>query len=194
MKGLVVKGLVPAAAAVLSMSALVAMAGPGAIVDVSDDGGSTSEVAESSGEVGNEDDCFLTVLNDGASAYMVVQEHVSDPDMPEGGVAGNQNALDRICFGTLDEPQGHTVQVPGHSGDAPGKSGESPGKSGDTPGKSGDAPGTGGDVTDQGDNGPGKSEAAPGGPAAPGQALGQGQEKADTMGVGPAAAPGQSKP
>jgi hypothetical protein len=187
MKSWVLKGLVPAVAAMLSMSAFVAMAGPGGFVDVSDDGGSEPDVGESGGEAGDEGDCFLTILSDGANAYIVLQEHVSDAEMPEGGVAGNQNALDRICFGTLHGPPDHTTQVPGHSGDAPGQSG-------DAPGKSGDAPGTGGDGADALDNGPGKSEDAPGEPAAPGKALGKGQEKADAMGLGPSEAPGQNKP
>jgi hypothetical protein len=194
MKSWVLKGLVPAVAAMLSMSAFVAMAGPGGFVDVSDDGGSEPDVGESGGEAGDEGDCFLTILSDGANAYIVLQEHVSDAEMPEGGVAGNQNALDRICFGTLHGPPDHTTQVPGHSGDAPGHSGDAPGQSGDAPGKSGDAPGTGGDGADALDNGPGKSEDAPGEPAAPGKALGKGQEKADAMGLGPSEAPGQNKP
>ena len=158
------KLLIPPAAVPLALSMFVALAGPGGIAEVSDDGG---------GEAG----CFLTVLKDGADSYMVLQEHVSDPEMPQGGVAGNQNALDRICLGTVDGSEMNTTLVPGNSDDAPGKSEDTTTTS------------AGQTATD-----PGKSEVAPGGPAADGQAQGQGQANADANGNGAADAPGQNKP
>ena len=178
----IAKRLVPPTAVPLALSMFVALAGPGGIAEVSNDGG---------GEAG----CFLTVLKDGADSYMVLQEHVSDPEMPQGGVAGNQNALDRICFGTVDGSEMNTTLVPGNSDDAPGKSEDTTttpaGQTATDPGNSEDTTATsaGQTATD-----PGKSEEAPGGPAADGQAQGQGQANADARGNGAADAPGQNKP
>ena len=208
--------LVPPAVVPLALWVFVALAGPGGAVelgdevaatsgstDVGDDVGSISESTDDSTGGGGEAGCFLTVLADGANSYMVLQEHVSEPEMPQGGVAGNQNALDKICFGTVDGSKVNTTLVPGKSGDAPGQSGDAPGQTGDAPGKSGDAPGQSGDVpgrtedtssANQTATGPGKSEQAPGEPMAGGQAQGEGQEKADANGNGPAEAPGQNKP
>ena len=183
------KFLVPPAVVPLALSTFVALAGPGGIAEVSDDGG---------GEAG----CFLTVLKDGEDSFMVLQEHVSDPEIPQGGVAGNQNALGRICFGTVDGSEMNTTLVPGNSDDAPGKSKDttatSAGRTVTDPGNSENAPGNSGDTTTppsgETANGPGKSEQAPGAPAAGGQAKGQGQANADARGKGPAGAPGQNKP
>ena len=178
----IAKRLVPPTAVPLALSMFVALAGPGGIVEVSDGGG---------GEAG----CFLTVLKDGVDSYIVLQEHVSDPEMPQGGVAGNQNALDRICFGTVDGSEMNTTLVPGNSDDAPGKSEDttttSAGQTATDPVNSEDTTATsaGQTATD-----PGKSEEAPGGPAADGQAQGQGQANADARGNGAADAPGQNKP
>ena len=183
--------ILAAAAIPLTLSALVALAAFGA-VDVdglsTDIEGSDGQAVQSSTQAdcqaadsqcqtdpslngGGEDGCFLTVLTNGANSYVVLNEHVSDPDRPEGGVAGNQNALDRICFGALDRSEANTTLVPGKSGDAPGKS---------------DAPGEG--------NAPGKSEETPGDPEANGQAGGQGQANADSNGDGPSGSNGRDKP
>ena len=185
----IAKRLVPPTAVPLALSMFVALAGPGGIAEVNDDGG---------GEAG----CFLTVLKDGADSYMVLQEHVSDPEMPQGGVAGNQNALDRICFGTVDGSEMNTTLVPGNSDDAPGKSEDttttSAGQTATDSGNSEDAPGNSEDTTatsaGQTATDPGKSEEAPGEPTADGQAQGQGQANADGNGNGAADAPGHNKP
>lgn len=192
------KVLVPPAAVPLALSVFVALAGPGGVIEVDDDFGSTPERTDASDSGGDEAGCFLSVLRDGAHSYIVLQEHVSDPDKPEGGVAGNQSALDKICFGALGGSQANTTFIPGESVDDPGKSGDAPGKSEDTPGESEDTPDESEDTptqtTDQTATGPGKSEQAPGEPTAGGNANGEGQENADTNGNGPTDAQGQNKP
>lgn len=180
--------ILAAAAIPLTLSALVSLAAFGA-VDVSDPStdveGSDGQAVQSSTQAdcqaadsqcqtgpslndGGEDGCFLTVLTNGANSYVVLNEHVSDLDRPDGGVAGNQNALDRICFRALARSEANTTLVPGKSGDAPGKNEKAAGEG----------------------NAPGKSEEARGDPEANGQAGGQGQANADANGNG---ASGSSK-
>lgn len=204
--------ILAAAAIPLALSAFVSLAALGAVgggdppTDVDGSGGQAVENStqtdcqeansqcqdDPSLDGGDEDECLLTVLTNGAHSYVVLNEHVSDPNMPEGGVAGNENALDRICYKALVGSAANTTLVPGKSEDAPGHSGDAPGKSEDAPGHGGDAPGNS-DFASEGDA-PGKSEDAPGSPDAHGQAGGQGQAKADANGNGPSDSNGSDKP
>jgi hypothetical protein len=160
------KLLVAPAMIPLGLSLFVAMAGPGGVAELGDDAGSTAGGEVVSGEVvsgdgDGETGCFLTVLKDGAQSYLVLEEHVSDPDMPEGGKAGNLNAWDRICYGTVDGSALDTTSAPGKSKDTPGESGEAT-----------EPP------SDQPDSAPGNSEHSSGNTGG-GNANGQGQAKAD---------------
>ncbi len=179
--------LVPPAVVPLALSMFVALAGPGGIVEVSDDGGSPSTAAGATG--GSVDDNGDVVdsgagvdgdanegsgsgenngsgkgceqaLTDRAKSRDRLEDHVADKEKPAGGVDGNQKALDHQCGGALAEGSEETTE------------------------ESADSSGTG----------PGKSEQASGGPAANGQANGSGQANADARGSGPEAAPGKNKP
>lgn len=146
------------------------------ITGATDDGGGDvgDEAGAEAHTVGAQEnpDCII-VLRDDAQSYIVLQEHINDPDKPEGGRAGNQNAFDKQCQGSLDGPdQGAPTEAPGNSENAPGQVGNPPSTAG----------------SDE----PGKSEDAPGQPSAPGQPQGQGQENADANGNGPGQNPGQA--
>lgn len=183
------KLLIPPAAVPLALWMFVALAGPGGVIEVSSDTGSTPAVDAGSGDAsvdgntgsvdsgvgvggdaadagaystespGNGSGCEEALL-ERAQARTELEGHVADGSMPATGVEGNQNALDKQCGGAFAEGS-----------------------------QAGTTPPVGETVT-----GPGKSEQAPGGPAADGQAQGQGQANADARGNGAADAPGQNKP
>ena len=183
------KALLPPAAVPLALWMFVALAGPGGVIEVSSDTGSTPVADAGSGDasvdgntrgvdsaVGVGDDAVDADANstqnhgngsgceealaERAQARTELEGHVADGDMPATGVEGNQNALEKQCGGAFAEGS-----------------------------QAGTTPAVGETAT-----GPGKSEQAPGGPAADGQAQGQGQANADASGNGAADAPGQNKP
>ena len=176
------KALIPPAIVPLALWMAVALAGPGGIVELSDEGEPTFAGTES-GEIGvgggsdgepdgegradgmtGEDGGSVVVTGDGggceqalteeAQARAELEGHVADGDKPADGVDGNENALDKQCGGAFDAT-------------APS--------------------------TDQTDTGPGKSEQSSGNTGG-GNANGEGQANADDSGNGAADAPGQNKP
>ncbi len=87
-------------------------------------GGSTSandadQGDDVEGTAHSEGDAVCPTAQGGSvQSHTVLQEHVNDPGMPEGGVAGNQNALDKQCATSSE----------GGAGSAPGKSEAAPGQ------------------------------------------------------------------
>ena len=174
------KFLVPPAAVPLALWMFVALAGPGGVIEVSSDTGSTPAADAGSGAVGVEDGAdgadsstgsasaqsasngngCQEALSEQAQARTALEGNVADGEKPATGVEGDQNALDKQCGGAFAEGA----------------------QEGTTP------------PVEQTATDPGKSEVAPGGPAAGGQAQGQGQANADANGNGAADAPGQNKP
>ena len=174
------KFLVPPAAVPLALWMFVALAGPGGVIEVSSDTGSTPATDAGSGAAGvdggdagadsntgsasaqsasNGNGC-QEALSEQAQAWTELDGHVADGSMPATGVEGNLNALDKQCGGAFAEGA----------------------QEGTTP------------PVEQTATDPGKSEEAPGEPTADGQAQGQGQANADANGNGAADAPGQNKP
>jgi hypothetical protein len=85
-----------------------------------DDGGVS--VAEDDGKACEE------ALSDRAKARERLEGHVVDEDMPDGGVNGNQNALDHQCGGAFaDEPEQTAEEPADPVGTDPGKSEQAPG-------------------------------------------------------------------
>ena len=174
------KFLVPPAAVPLALWMFVALAGPGGVIEVSNDTGSTPATDAGSGAAGvdggdagadsstgsasaqsasNGNGC-QEALSEQAQARTALEGNVADGEKPATGVEGDQNALDKQCGGAFAEGA----------------------QEGTTP------------PVEQTATDPGKSEEAPGEPTADGQAQGQGQANADANGNGAADAPGQNKP
>jgi hypothetical protein len=172
------KALIPPAVVPLALWMAVALAGPGGIVEVSQEGEPAFAATESgeagvgggpdgegsAGGISGEDGGSVAVTGNGggceqalteeAQARAELEGHVADGDKPADGADGNENALDKQCGGAFDAT-------------APS--------------------------ADQTDTGPGKSEQSSGNTGG-GSANGEGQANADDRGNGAADAPGQNKP
>ena len=138
-----------------------------------DDGSDEADAGQLLGAVdgddsadGADDPGCVEALSTNAQSQEQLSDHVADPDKPEGGVDGNQNALDSQCGGAFAE--------------------EPPVIADDTAAEDAD------DTPAEGASAPGKSEQANGG--GNGNANGGGQENADSNGNGPSGARGHLKP
>ena len=119
------------------------------------DGGSGGDVSGASVVEGDGKGCE-EALDDWAMSRDRLEEHVGDEDWPEGGVNGNQNALDHQCGGAFAaESDGTADESADPVGTEPGKSEQAPGG----PEASGEANGQGQANADAQGNG---VEGAPG--------------------------------
>lgn len=193
------KMLVPPAVVPLALSMFVALAGPGGIVEVSDDGGSSSAAA---GATGGSVDDNGDVVDSGAGVDGGVDAaEETDPDggANEGSGSGENNGSGKGCEQALADRAKSRDRLEDHVADKEKPAGGVDGNQKALDHQCGGALAEGSEETteesaDSSGTGPGKSEQVPGGPAANGQANGSGQANADVRGSGPEAAPGKNKP
>lgn len=173
------KFLVPPAAVPLALWMFVALAGPGGVVHLDSGAGQTP-----AGAVSGEADV------DGGDA---------DADSSTGSASAQSASNGSGCQEALTEQAQARTVLEGHVADGEKPAGGVSGNQNALDKQCGGAFAEGSQEgttppVEQTVTAPGKSEVAPGGPAADGQAQGQGQANADTRGNGAADAPGQNKP
>ena len=176
------KLLIPPAAVPLALWMFVALAGPGGVVEVNSGTGSTPAADAGSGAAG---------VDGGADG--------ADSSADVDGIAAESSGNGNGCEETLLERAQARTELEGHVTDADKPAGDVNGNQNALAKQCGGAFVEGSQEgttppADQTATDPGKSEQAPGAPAADGQAQGQGQANADARGNGAADAPGQNKP
>ena len=113
------------------------------------EGPATDQNGDSAQNAGSENSCERA-LPEQAQARTELEGHVTDPGMPAGGVAGNQNALDKHCGGASAEDSQGTGSPTDQTETGPGKSEQAPGG----PPANGNPQGGGQEKADGSGNGP----------------------------------------
>jgi hypothetical protein len=183
------KFLVPPAAVPLALWMFVALAGPGGVVEIDNGAGSTPAVGVGSGAVGVGGDTRGADSAVGAGGDAAGADAYSTENTGNG--SGCEEALS-VRAQARTELEGHVAD-----GSMPATGVEGNQNALDKQCAGAFAEGSQAGTTPPVEptaTGPGKSEQAPGAPAADGQAQGQGQAAADGNGNGAVDAPGQNKP
>lgn len=98
--------------------------------DAVESGSEDEAIVEVEGEGDGEGGGCVEALTERAKSRERLQSHVDDETFPEGGAAGNQNALDHQCGGAFADTTTAGGEEPPAEGVTAEDSGEAPGQSG----------------------------------------------------------------